>query len=81
MITYIKYGIGGATHDSSQEKRNKKITKDEGVALVKRYDIEKSSLYLDECLEYPDMNKDEFPSVINNADQNISGKKLMKTEN
>ena len=65
--TYIKYGIGRATYDSSQEIRNKKITRDEGVALVKRYDGEKPSLYLDECLEYLDMNKDEFWSVINNA--------------
>ena len=65
--TYIKYGIGRATYDSSQEIRNKKITRDEGVALVKRYDGEKPSLYLDECLEYLDMSKDEFWSVINNA--------------
>tara|TARA_B110000261_G_C13091403_1_gene360051 strand:+ start:2039 stop:3244 length:1206 start_codon:yes stop_codon:yes gene_type:complete len=65
--TYIKYGIGRATYDSSQEIRNKKITRDEGVALVKKYDGEKPSLYLDECLEYLDMNKDEFWSIINNA--------------
>ena len=33
--TLIKFGIGRATYDASQEIRNGKITRDEGIALVK----------------------------------------------
>ena len=40
--TFIKFGIGGATYDASQEVRNGDITRDEAVALVKRYDGEYS---------------------------------------
>ena len=32
--TYIKFGIGRATYDASQEIRNNHITREEGVALV-----------------------------------------------
>ena len=38
--TYIKFGIGRATYDAAQEIRNGHLTRDEGVALVKRYDGE-----------------------------------------
>ena len=38
--TFIKFGIGRATYDASQEIRNDKIDRDEGIALVKRYDHE-----------------------------------------
>ena len=32
--TFIKFGIGRATYDASQEVRNSDITRDEAVALV-----------------------------------------------
>ena len=35
--TFIKYGIGRATHDASQEIRNKHITREEGKYLVKKF--------------------------------------------
>ena len=38
--TYIKYGIGRATHDASQEIRDKHISRDEGKNLVKKFDGE-----------------------------------------
>ena len=38
--TFIKFGIGRATYDATQEIRNKKITREEGVRLVKKYDSE-----------------------------------------
>jgi N-acetyl sugar amidotransferase len=65
--TYIKFGIGRATYDSSQEIRNRKITRNEGIALVKKYDGEKPNLYLSECLEYLDINEDQFWRIIDNA--------------
>ena len=38
--TYIKFGIGRATYDASQEIRNKHLTREEGVTLVRRFDGE-----------------------------------------
>ena len=38
--TYIKFGIGRASYDASQEIRNHHITREEGVALVRRFDGE-----------------------------------------
>tara|TARA_B100000902_G_scaffold399077_1_gene468290 strand:- start:1348 stop:2556 length:1209 start_codon:yes stop_codon:yes gene_type:complete len=65
--TFIKFGFGRATYDSSQEIRNKKITREEGVALVKKYDGEKPNLYLQDCLEYLDLKEDEFWEIIDAA--------------
>ena len=40
FTTLIKFGIGRATYDAAQEIRNDKITREEGVYLVKKYDQE-----------------------------------------
>ena len=40
LTTYYKFGIGRATYDAAQEIRSGDITRDEGVALVKRFDGE-----------------------------------------
>jgi N-acetyl sugar amidotransferase len=50
--TYIKFGIGRATYDASQEIRNRHITREEGVALVDRFDGEFPDKYFDEIMEY-----------------------------
>lgn len=50
--TYIKFGIGRATYDASQEIRNRHITREEGVALVKRFDGEFPDKYFEEVMEY-----------------------------
>lgn len=65
--TYIKFGIGRATYDTSQEIRNNDITRDEGVMLIKRFDGEFPSLYLNENLEYLGITKERFFEIIDNA--------------
>jgi N-acetyl sugar amidotransferase len=50
--TYIKFGIGRATYDASQEIRNKHITREEGVALVKKFDGEFPDRYFNEIVDY-----------------------------
>ena len=62
--TFIKFGIGRATYDAAQEIRNGKITREEGVALVKRYDAEFPHMYLNEMLGYMDINLDRFEECI-----------------
>jgi len=63
--TLIKFGIGRATYDSSQEIRNDKITRDEGVHLVRKYDQEFPEKYFKEFLEYIDTSEEEFWETIN----------------
>ena len=65
--TFIKFGIGRATYDACQEIRNKKITREEGVALVRRYDSEVPTKFLDEMLAYIGITKDKFWECINSG--------------
>ena len=64
--TYIKFGIGRATYDAAQEIRNNKITREEGVSLVKNYDHEFPKKYFDDFLNYIDISKDKFFKIITN---------------
>jgi N-acetyl sugar amidotransferase len=67
FTTLIKFGIGRATYDASQEIRNGKITREEGVALVRKFDQEFPIKYFHEFLEYIDINEKEFWEIINEA--------------
>lgn len=62
-----KFGIGRATFDASQEIRAGIITRDEGVALVKRYDTEFPQRYFAECLEYMGITRTQFSETIEAA--------------
>lgn len=62
--TLIKFGIGRATYNAAQEIREKKITREEGIELVKKYDTEFPNKYFKEFLEYIDISEDEFWKVI-----------------
>ncbi len=57
---YIKFGVGRSMLDSAQEIRNGHINKDEGKALIKKFDGEYPSKYEDEFYDYISMNKNEF---------------------
>ena len=61
--TLMKFGIGRATYDASQEIRNHHITREEGVALVRRYDQEFPRKYFPEFLDYLDMDEAEFMEI------------------
>lgn len=58
--TYIKFGIGRATYDASQEIRNRHLTREEGVALVRRFDGEFPDLYFQEVMEYLGIAPEHF---------------------
>ena len=58
--TYIKFGLGRATYDASQEIRNNHITRDEGVALVDKFDGEFPNTYFNEVMDYIGMNPESF---------------------
>lgn len=58
--TWIKFGIGRATYDAAQEIRNNHIDREEGVALVRRFDGELPTRYYKEFLDYVSMSDTEF---------------------
>jgi N-acetyl sugar amidotransferase len=58
---YIKFGIGRATYDASQEVRNEDINRDEGVALVRKYDGEFPERFAEEIFKYLSIPEKEFP--------------------
>ncbi len=62
--TFIKFGIGRATYETSQEIRNNHITRDEGLALIKKFDGEFPSNYINDILDYINLDKDEFYKLV-----------------
>ena len=58
--TFIKFGIGRATYDASQEIRNRHLTREEGQALVQRFDGEFPNRYFDDVMDYLEMKPDRF---------------------
>ena len=58
--TFIKFGIGRATYDASQEIRNKHLTREEGVALVKKFDGEFPDRYFNEVMDYLEIKPEKF---------------------
>lgn len=59
--TYIKFGMGRATYDSSQEIRNDEITRQEGIKLVNQFDGEYPTRFENELFEYLSMDQKNFP--------------------
>jgi len=62
--TYIKFGLGRATYDAAQEIRNEKITRDEGINLVKKFDNEFPKKYFKDFLNYIDITEEKFQKTI-----------------
>lgn len=62
--THIKFGLGRATYDASQEIRNKHLTREDGIALVKKYDGEFPDRYFSEIMEYLDIDEEYFRNEL-----------------
>ena len=58
--TLLKFGLGRASYDAAQEIRYGKITRQEGIQLVKKYDLEKPTRYLPELLRYLNISEKDF---------------------
>lgn len=68
---FIKFGIGRATDDAAQEIRSGDINRDEGIALVKRFDGEFPERFADEIFRYLSLPAKEFPLASRNFEQPI----------
>lgn len=64
FTTLVKFGIGRATYDASQEVRNGKITREEAVHLVRKYDQEFPQKYYADFLAYVGLTDAEFWATI-----------------
>jgi len=67
--TFIKFGIGRASYDASQEIRNKEITREEGLALVQKFDGEYPDRFADEIYRYLSIPEEEFPVASKRFEQ------------
>lgn len=61
----IKFGIARATSDAAHEIRDGHLTREEGVALVRRFDYEFPQKTFKVFLEYLDITEEEFWDIIN----------------
>jgi N-acetyl sugar amidotransferase len=62
-LKYLKFGYGRATDDASTEIRQRRMTREEGIAMVMQYDHVRPS-DLDLYLEFVEMTEEEFEAVI-----------------
>lgn len=63
-LAYVKFGIGRATSDAAHEIRDGDIDREEGVALVRRYDGEFPKRYFREFLDYLSIDEAQFWRVV-----------------
>lgn len=63
-MAYIKFGIGRCTSDAAHEVRDGDLTRDEAVALVKRFDGEYPVKHLPECLDYLGIDERHLHRII-----------------
>ena len=64
---HVKFGLGRASYDTSQEIRNKHLTREEGVALVKRFDGEFPERYFQDVMDYLEMDCAHFMQLCDAA--------------
>ena len=69
--TFVKFGIGRATYDASQEARNGDITRDEAIALIRRYDGEYSERFEKDNFAFLSLPEKEFPVAAQRFEQPI----------
>ncbi|MCC6653092.1 MAG: N-acetyl sugar amidotransferase [Candidatus Eisenbacteria bacterium] len=74
FTTWIKFGIGRATYDAAQEIRSGDITRDEGVALVRRFDGEFPERFADEIFRYLSIGEREFPKAHKHFSEPVMSK-------
>ncbi|MBF89515.1 MAG: LPS biosynthesis protein PseA [Candidatus Marinimicrobia bacterium] len=63
-MRYIKFGLGRCMEDAAHEIRDGHITRDEGIALMKRYEGEFPKKYFKNFLEYLDISENHFWEVV-----------------
>ena len=76
--TGIKFGLGRASYDAAQEIRSNDIDREEGKLLVKKFDHEFPTRFIDELYKYLSLPKEEFPVASKMFEQPIMGEDYFK---
>ncbi len=64
FLGFIKFGIGRCTSDTAHEIRDGHLTREEGLALVKKFDGEFPQKYFQIFLDYCGITEDYFWQVV-----------------
>ena len=64
LLKYIKFGFGQCMDHACYDLREDKITRDEAIELVKKYDGKCSEAYIEKFCSYIDISQKEFWSVV-----------------
>ena len=78
LTSGIKFGIGRASYDAAQEIRSGEILREEGVALVKRFDHEFPERFINELLNYLSIPEKEFPEASKAFERPIMDRKYFE---
>jgi hypothetical protein len=62
-MKFVKFGYGRTTDHASKDIRAGHMTREQGIALVRRYDHVKSRRDLDRWLRYVNMTEEEFDRI------------------
>ena len=62
---FLKYGFGRATDHASIEIMHGRISREQGLKLVKQYEGKIPRKYLKKFLEFADMSMDDFIGICN----------------
>lgn len=63
-LKFVKYGFGRASDHACIDIRNKRITREEGLKLVKQYDGKYPHYGINEFVKYSGMTKEEVDSIL-----------------
>lgn len=63
-LKFVKYGFGRATDHANIDIRNNRITREEGLKLVKKYDGKYPHFGVESFIEYSGMTKLEIDEII-----------------
>jgi len=65
----IKFGLGWTSNIASFEIRDGDITREEGLALSKKYDLEFPKRFAEDLYSYVSIPKDEYPIAYKNFEE------------
>jgi hypothetical protein len=63
-LKFVKYGFGRATDHACIDIRNNRLTREEGLKLVKQYDGKYPHLSINEFIKYSGMSKADIDAII-----------------
>jgi len=69
--TGVKFGLGRASYDAAQEIRSGDINREEGIALVEKFDHEYPERFASEIFSYLSLPEMEFPEASKMFEQPI----------